>query len=231
MIYLHIGVHKTGSSSIQKCLGQNIDFLKEQGFDFFQGILRNPNNHTELHMATMRYERDSFGRYGYNDLICDGDFTERVRDNVQNFLKRSTCRHQIFTNEGLSWIRYPDEIERLKRLFYGYEDQLEIIIYLRDREDFKRSYKNQIKHKLKRQFSQNVDSVLYIEDDSWVFNHDDCLRLFKDAFSKTNVTCLSYDEEMENTSNIIPSFLLELGIDGNRLTFPNIVPRHQLVEV
>ena len=58
---VHIGTHKTGSTSLQRWLFQNKDLLKSKGYQLYEGayIL---DNHIELYLAAMRYERDSFGK-------------------------------------------------------------------------------------------------------------------------------------------------------------------------
>jgi len=211
MIILHIGIHKTGTSSIQRYLGKNIDELKEKGFDFFRGMHRNSNNHTELHMATLRYDRDSFGRYGYSDIEFNSDYTQLVRHRVLDFIGNSKCPNQIFTNEGLSWIRYPEEMEVLTSMFAQGETQ--IILYLRDLEGFKASYKNQITQKLRKTFSCDKESVLNVEADSWVWDHNRIVDLFENTYGSENMKVIDYDHQFANDSDIIPSFLRALEID------------------
>lgn len=52
-IYLHIGTHKTGTTSIQNYLQDNIELLPASGIDFYQGFYID-NNHVEINLAALK---------------------------------------------------------------------------------------------------------------------------------------------------------------------------------
>jgi hypothetical protein len=139
-LYLHIGTHKTGSTSIQHFLLHHACSLRERGIAFYRGQYRE-TNHIELYLASLRYERDSFAKQRFGkSLKFDPDFTRDVAHSVQHFLRSCPEPQVVFSTEGLSLLRHDDEIDRLKSVLGSESTNATIILYLRNKTDFLRSY-------------------------------------------------------------------------------------------
>ncbi len=80
-IVIHIGIHKTGSTSIQNFLWEHRAVLRELSVDFYFGAY-NPRNHVELHAATMRADRSSPFKLA-RALQVDEAFRNRIRERVK----------------------------------------------------------------------------------------------------------------------------------------------------
>lgn len=201
---LHIGFHKTGTTSIQAFLQRNNAVLQKNGVDFYQGMVF-PENHVELHAASMRPERQS-GYKNRTGLVIDASYIERVRQRVMQFVADSAARRLVFSNEGLSLLRYVDELEMLKSVFPA--GNFKVVAYLRNVADYLRSYTAQL-HKNPETLPKVIDkdSFAYTEANTWLGDYAARLEPFRQVFGASNVLVQDYDQAMEADGNVIPSFL------------------------
>lgn len=206
-IIVHVGLHKTGTTSIQAFLHRNRDTLKELNIDVYEGLFI-PSNHVELHCAAMRINRDSPYKLLHN-LKIDEDFRKKIKNHISEYIKSSTCECIVFSSEGLSYLYYADELKRLRS--YLPKGRIEIVIYIRNAQDYLRSYKNQLRNTPVPSVIEK-DSFAYTESDSWLLDFETRISKFVDIFGEENVTILNYDEEVQQSQNIIPSFIRILGV-------------------
>lgn len=201
---VHIGLHKTGTTSIQQFVQDNIIGFRGEGLDFYQGMVF-PQNHVELHAATMRPERQS-GYKNRSGLVVDDSYIKFVKERVAKFISETKSPRVLFSNEGLSLLRYPDEMKRLQDLLAV--DNVKIIVYLRRPGDFLKSYAQQlIKVPGTLPAVINQDSFAYTEPDSWLVDFTQRVGAFKEAYGDKNVVLIDYDKELMRFGNVIPSFL------------------------
>lgn len=206
---LHIGLHKTGTTSIQAFLQRNNAALQNKGVGFYQGMVF-PENHVELHAASIRPERQS-GYKNRTGLIVEHLYIEEVRQRVMQFVAASDARRLIFSNEGLSLLRYVDELEMLKSLFPT--GTFKVVVYLRNVADYLHAYEAQL-HKNPETLPQQIDkdSFAYTEPDTWLRDYSARLEPFQQVFGSANVLVQDYDQAMGSYGNVIPSFLRLLGL-------------------
>ena len=189
---LHIGTHKTGSTSFQQLLGNNRRRLRKKGIEFYKGLLEK-NNHVELFFSTIRPGVETLADYKFGGIDRQKLYY-KTRNNIRNIVKNSKCDKFIFSAEGLSYLRTNAELERLKALFPDNgSSNFKIIVVLRDKKDFLYSYANQIKKQKKRKISNNTSSGLYVEEDSWLADFDELLKVYRDFFGEIDI--ISYDKE------------------------------------
>ncbi len=218
-IYLHIGTHKTGSTSLQRWLAEHEPLLRDNGYDLYHGQ-HNRNNHIELYLAAMRYDRDSFGKQTMQALILDEDYTTAVSERVKRFLSDSEQPKAIFSTEGLSLLRHRDEIERLRSILGTDCESITVIVVLRNRVDYLNSYRVQLAKKTGRKPSKDYWSALYVEDDTWLTDYESLLSAYGIEFGDDNIRVIDYDEQMKVRGNIIPAFLgaidlkTDAGVEG-----------------
>lgn len=206
---LHIGLHKTGTTSIQAFLQRNIGTLQTHGLDFYQGMVY-PENHVELHAASMRPERQS-GYKNRSGLNVDQHYINTVREAVADFVAQSRCNRILFSSEGLSLLRFPDEMHMLKSLLPPGE--ISIIVYLRNQVDYLRSYAAQLqKNDGTLQLTIDRDSFANCAADSWLAEYGQRLAGFEEAFGKERVTVVDYDQKVMQQQSVLPSFLGFLGL-------------------
>jgi hypothetical protein len=181
------------------------------GYDLFTGSHRNPRNHTELHLAAQRTDRDSLAKHNWPDLLIDADYIRQVRERVQQFLRNSKTPHQIFTNEDLSFLRHEDEFDRLAQLFGEWRDAVQVMLVRRDRDAFLRSYLRQILKKPGRVPVSDPDSALYVGADSWLCELEPLVDGLALAFGRAPVV-VHYESAVADERSTLPALLRAMGI-------------------
>ncbi|WMS43741.1 hypothetical protein RDV64_04900 [Acuticoccus sp. MNP-M23] len=200
-IHIHIGTHKTGSTSLQSILGSSRIELRRQGKDYYFGSI-NENNHIELYLVTLRKRVETFGRLSANPRhnVTYGV----VKADVQQFINESSCDRLIFSCEGLSLLRTPSEVRALKLLF-GDQHKFKILLALRNKIDFLASYRAQILKKPGRMPSSDPDSALYVESDTWLLKYEELEKVYRDEFG---------DVEVVNYSrSVVRELLIAMGVN------------------
>lgn len=205
---LHVGVHKTGTTSIQSFLGAQRERLRALDIDVYEGH-HDLNNHVELHTATMREHRLSPFKLDH-ELKVDRAYRGAMSAHVGDYLARSTASRVLFSAEGISYLRHADEMDRLRSLLPDCD--IRIIFYKRDRDGFLSSYRREL-DRHRRPDVIDRDSFAYVADDTWLVDFEQRIAGFRSAFGQANVTVLDYDAEMRTCGNVIPSFLRALGVE------------------
>jgi actin-related protein len=205
-IILHIGFHKTGTTSIQHFLWRQRERLMRHGIAFYEG-LHIPSNHVELHVAAMALERVTPIKVKRN-LWGGPDYRRQVEKRLRDFFSAVEAGTYLFSAEGLSYLRYPDEFAWLKSALPW---PATILAYLRNRREYAAAYRHMISRIMAE--SNDPDSVAYMRPDSWLYDYSMRIAAFRTAFGDENVVVHDYDAEKEN-GNIIPSFLRVLGIEN-----------------
>lgn len=204
---IHIGFHKTGSSSIQHFLKINRDRLKTHGYWFYSGE-HIDGNHVELHAASMRRERSSTFKLK-SEFEFDEQYFLNTKARLREFIARVGENSAIFSADSLSLLRYADETDCLASML---PRDVSIIAFLRNRQDYRRSHSSQ----LKRAGFRNVtdkDSHAYMEEDSWMFDYELRLKSYRETFGLENVHIVDYDEACDRDGSIIPSLLSLLNLE------------------
>lgn len=210
MIVLHIGTHKTGSKSLQRLLADYREELHALGYAVYQGMHHNPCNHAELGLAALRHDRDSFARWNHPGSSTP-EFTRAVRARVAGFLAGLDTPHAILSNEDLAYLRHADEVETLRGILGG-AGPVRVVVYLREKSAFLRSYAQQIRRRPGRLPSTDPRSAFYVEPDSWLVDYEGLVACYAAAFGRDGVTVLDYDDLLAREGNVIPSFLRTLGV-------------------
>lgn len=133
-LYLHIGIEKTGSTSIQNTFASNREYLKSIGIDYPDCFLL--SNHVELACIAQNYNSSSelysvVGFLGEENTI--NDRISRFKKKLRDYVKNSNCEDFVFSNEHLhSRIKSSAEIERLSEFLYEIFDRVTIVVYFRE---------------------------------------------------------------------------------------------------
>lgn len=204
-IHIHIGTHRTGSTALQRFLRAQSDSLIAHGFRFTPG-LHSATNHFELYLASMRYERDSIWKLRNPHPRIDASYTDRVRERIQGLLESAPDDHHIFSTEGLSLLRYPDELARLREILGHAGHRVRCLLFVREAPGFLDSYRELLQKNSLRPDATDPSSVLYVEDDSWLVNHAGMIDLYQRTFGPNSLTVLRYEDVLARFSDVIPAF-------------------------
>jgi hypothetical protein len=206
-IILHIGTHKTGSTSIQNYLMHNQEQLRRNGFVFLCGPTGKPNFKEIFHAACAPQRRHLLAlrhpevlkrmwiKFGLKRFIA-----KHVRENL------GLCT--IISSELLSLLRLPEEIEKLGSLFPA-TAKFKIILCLREKPDFLESMKRQLRAQ-DITLSKQQNNSNYVEPDSWLVDYDSILRAFRQL--SADIQVIDFSREQKNGGNIIVPFMAALGV-------------------
>lgn len=204
---LHIGFHKTGTTSIQQFLQTHRQRLRALGIAVYEGV-HYPGNHVELHNVALRDTRATPVKLK-SRVGIDQRYRDSIAERIRQFVAANVHSTHLFTAEGLSFLRYPDEFDRLRRLIGG---EARVIAYLRERDSFRDSYGAALRRR-KQDRPEDKESFAYLGDDSWLLDYEARLRPFREVFGDSNVDVIDYDLSVRRDGGVIPSFLRSLGVD------------------
>lgn len=216
-IFLHAGRHKTGSTSIQHYIADNLDFLASYGLaaveNRFETVPRRAStalvNCFDIAHCIIRPELNTLIRLRYPELAAPTlkqQQQEAVR--VNEWLLGKPGDALIISAEAFSFLRRPSEREIFDLVFRGFE--VRTVLFLRERLDWLESWKKQTAGGLAR-FGRpvgDVESVFDYEPESWLT--DDASI---EAFFQPGCRTLSYEAAMEEHGSVVPAFLEAIGLD------------------
>lgn len=132
--YLHIGIGKTGTSTIQKFLHINRKALRKQGAWYPSSPALASGRHIRLGAYALRDDLDTDPRKVLNLSLEDlpafrSEFAGALADEIAQIPEKT--KTVIFSDEGLCSLIHPEEIARIRDLLLPHFSSVDVIIYLR----------------------------------------------------------------------------------------------------
>ena len=202
-VVLHVGLHKTGSTSIQSWLRDHEELLCQYGIWFPRGWLQ-LNNHFELPLAFMRLDRMTNARRR-SDEWRSAEWRAGLVRQVRSALVRHPAETTVLSAENLSWLRYDDEFEPLRELV----GDAEIVMFIRNPDDLLASLHRHFHKNGFEGVSDDPDAYNYVKPDSWLVDFDSRIADWKRWFTRVQV--LDYDLEAARDGSIA-AFVRSLGL-------------------
>lgn len=211
-LILHVGMQKTGTSSIQATLNKNRDCLKEDKLLY-------PESWSAWHVneigALVFDEQEEARR---NILKRNGIKTKDLDYLVSNLeleLRSSNCHTLILSAESI--FRYSqDGLKLLKKIFnelLGIKS-ITIVFFTRNPVDFYNSYFQQMaKSSFPIDYGSNVEEDLY----------SNSLTNLANVFGDENLTVLSFEESLRHTYGPAGYFLEKIGVQSIRFKSINFL--------
>jgi hypothetical protein len=196
---IHVGHHKTATTSIQHYLSQQQQSLIDQGLYFPNTLLgRAMSSHYPLNIYALNPERSSPMKDSLLKQQPDYDFAALNRqleaEVAEHYQKArdAHCDTLLWSNEGLFLLNSTQEYQRLIELVAPYSTEIICVCCWRDTASYRESYQQQLV-KTGFSFSQERDSYRYVEADSWLFDTRRKQQLLLENFS--NVLFMQYRPE------------------------------------
>lgn len=208
-VFLHIGTHKTGTTSFQKWLRENEDALRGR---FGLGVYRGgfPNNR-EVGLACANVDRLLPVRQipQWSDPV----WRDHVRDLAAAQMRRSEPTI-IVSAESLSFLRADDEIRRVADMFADRE--VTILLTLREPSDFLASWS---RHLTRGQYTLSDDptSFAYVSADSWLARYDDLIAAYATVFGRERILTVDYEAANAEHGSVIPALMRHVVTDVGHL--------------
>lgn len=207
---VHIGTQKTGTTTFQTWATRNREALERTtGLRYYRSMYGDYPEvipPLEFLIVCPRPGRlDTFTSTLPAQMLAE--LPERLRVHLSTELDGTDI---LISNEVLSLLRHPDEVDRLRALLTGYD--LEFIAVRRDPQDFLRSYRQWMVN-MRIEPSMDPTSEFYVEDDTWLLDFDALDPLFP------GLRWVDYGDAIARYGSIIPALCEEMGLDP--ATVPN----------
>jgi hypothetical protein len=191
-LLLHIGTHKTGTTSIQAFLREELG-APTFPVGFYPGY---ENCHAEWLVASSL------------------DFERADRAPTRDKLQREAASEApllVYSCETISTFRDADRVARVRELVGDRE--LHVVLYTRSPDAFLPSYAF-TRALLGAKPSSDPDSEDYVEADSWLVDYAPRIALWQRYADR--VTVMDYDEVCARDGSVIPSFAALVGVTPAR---------------
>jgi len=205
-VYIHIGTHKTGSTSIQQFLYANRDRLKEFEYDYPDVGIGQGAHHR---LSAQLVKQHNLSIFQKNDSDRDfeiGKFPRWLK--LKNYIEASESPNFIISSEEFEWLTAPEAIPELLGK-YDYK----IILNLRRQDAYLESlYQTFVKSSQRRmkitirQWSDRVLSNLQYH------NYLRLVERWADVFGKANMMVGVFEDEVDK--GLEKGFLERIGIEN-----------------
>lgn len=207
-LIIHIGSHKTGTTTIQLALYENQHIIEKQGFSFAT-VAPYANLHNALDWVSAAFVPDGL----------------RIKDAAAlvDTLTSPPSDVIIASSENFSFFFKKQSIEALHELLNEHFQQVEIVVYLR-RQDFQAISHHQEGSKPYREAeeliygygttalptqSKNLDIYL---------DYEQRIGMWIDVFGLENITVRIFERDQLESGDVLSDFLKTVGIEANSLT-------------
>lgn len=200
-----MGLHKTGTTSIQNWLSTSSELINAIDFAFYEGFYQ-PNNHIEFGLLSLREHLDAPIKKRFE--INRDKLLVETKSRLKSFIISSNKNNIIISNETISFIRYKEEIYRLKSVFPE-EVNVIPIIFLRSKGEWLESFRRQMQ-KMGLKENENKQSCAYFGEDSWLLDHEVLIDLTHQCFGGCRVVEYDGASVRQFASVISPDMKLEI---------------------
>ena len=208
-LFVHIGTHKTGTTSFQKWLMTNEPLLLERfGLGVYHGAFPNAR---EIGLACANTDRLLPVRHlpQWNDPT----WRAHVGDIIQAQLARDVPS-MILSAESLSFLRAPEEIRRVSEMMTNHD--VTILVTLRNPVEFLGSWERHLTRG-GYELSDNPASFAYVKHDSWLARYDQLIDAYAAVFGRDRVLTIDYESANAEFGSVIPALMRHVVDDIERL--------------
>ena len=212
---IHVGQHKTGTTSTQVYLHDNAKELLRQGVYFPRDLA---GSDAVSHFPLNIYALDE-GRMSDRKEVMLRDEGQEAIDRMRMLVPEDVRRHYevasskgadtvLWSNEGLYLCNSDTEYQRVIDLFRPYSSEIVAVCCFRDVESLKESLLKQYKRRgVEPGTDPNGDR--YLGEGSWILDHDRKRTLLNTAFDQ----CIFFDyEPADNVKAFMAAIGYEYGI-------------------
>ncbi len=212
-LFIHIGQHKTGSSSIQKALIENKKILEKNSISYFRS---NPDNtigsnvNPWIQPNKLKYCKDVGKIIQLHKFALE---LSKLSGNV------------IISSESFSWVNDNDELMRLKEQLNKYFNEIIIIVYLRRQDSHVVSHSQEEAkqggdiNEFGFFLSGNTAMPKYHKDYDYYLNYNNRLSTWADIFGNSEIIIRVFEKKHLYKQDVVLDFFKVIGITNNVLSF------------
>jgi hypothetical protein len=205
-LYIHIGAHKTGTTSIQYGLEKNRKILEQNEIYYFTG------------------GRDNFHSFLTFDNMDEG-FYLKDKNLIEKVLMENKLDNVIISSENFSFFFSIERIIELKNLFSNYFDEIKIITYLRRQDQHLVSH-HQEGSKINREPEYQLwgcePTALpkFMIKHALYLNYNKRIGMWADIFGDKNIIIKIFDNELLYKNDVFCDFLKILHLKSDYFDIP-----------
>lgn len=208
-LFIHVGSHKTGSTSLQHFLYDKQNYLNKNDFEYFS---KNAIGLDEKFKCS-----NSWIKINKKNLLNENGVEIKRMKLLCKRLFSSKYQNVILSSENFSWIFNKKPLRsfsiELKKYFY----EIKIIIYLRRQDEMAVSFLQECSKKPNlpesRIFDFTLRAIPKINPSQYFYlNYFERLSLWENIFGKENLIVRCYDKEILNGGDVVTDFLQIINI-------------------
>jgi len=206
-LFLHIGMQKTGSTSIQDACRVNRAPLAAAGLLY----PRTPGDKNHIKLTLFAWDGGKTNRLPLAAGVGDPEKYRRFKsefvDNLGAEIGREKCSSVILSNEHLSSrLKDPVQLERLAVALRSIARKITVVVYLRPQHELAiSSYSTKVK-------GGSVRPMRFPRhDQAFYFNYEWMLSLWADAFGERNLVVRIFDRSELIGDDIVKDFFDTIG--------------------
>jgi hypothetical protein len=222
--WLHVGLEKTGTTSIQRFLSNNKKALLKRGYLHPKCLC--DSNHSRISIFAGRKEltQDLCKYQGLSNRQEISHFLSEFRKKLVNEVKKKNPKNVVISDEHCSSrLLSSKDLEALRDLLLEFSKSIKVLMYIRRQDEFLlSSYSTSI--------ISGSSSKLIIPKDpmqlSWVHERYDYLRLIRrweKIFGKENIHIRIFEPSQLIEGDVVKDFISILGLSSKDFKFPDIM--------
>lgn len=217
-LIIHIGNHKTGSTSIQESLVLNNELLEFNGFK----------------VCRTNYQGKTVPWAGLNGWVdCSSGNTPVLRDGLAQALSASPNKNVIISAETFSFLNKKSDLGKLHNELQTSFDKIEVVVYIRrqDRQilshslqaskpasNFDKYFLGFGKHPFPRSINRNLRNYL---------DYNKKIGLWSEVFGDKNIKVRVFDKKYLHHGDVVSDFYYSIGLDY--VSFASIKNKNEAV--
>ncbi len=213
-IILHIGVPKTGSTTIQKFLTENADRLPEMGYAYLKS-LGQPNNtglvlHCRDFKPRVKTGRDLRYRHGIRSEADLAHYRQKLEAELAaEIAGLPESIHTIIMSCELCARLEENEIQRLKQVIAPFASTIKILLYLRGQDEIIRSSYTTT---LRVGYSGSFDRWIEDEMEKDMFEFDRLLDKWSRVFGEKQLIVRLFRRDLFKKGDFVQDFCDAAGL-------------------
>ncbi|MGR3621469.1 hypothetical protein [Pseudophaeobacter sp.] len=191
-VHLHIGSHKTATTTLQNTLAANADLLARAGLLYPQ-TGRSFNGHHPLALQLRDPELQD------QPLESRGDWPALLQE-----IETAQTPHVLLSSENFEWLQQLAPLQALQRRY-----RVRVLFYMRSPQTYLESFYNQVVKDLKTRESRTLETYI-CEHGLFFLDNEKLLNRWSDAFGQEAVQVQLY-EKSRSPEALLERFLDALG--------------------
>ena len=213
---LHIGTHKTGTTSFQSLLTECSTIFAECGIHVYKNSFVDNGQAIELPLLTIddtkcAPTRQVFGAPSSGTEVISWQTWVRAQ-------LTSSGGHLLASHEELSFLRTDNELQNLRNLLPG--QTFKIILVARNPSSFAQSWCNELQRMERNGVETHTRCSEFLRSVPFLTDIEGIAAMYRRHFGFSSVSVVDFDSEVKKCGSVLPALLRETGVDPD--FFPDL---------